>query len=91
MLIGRGAVLHADFPRRALANPEFTAVRRPVTRAYLREQGLGPGFIEYLAEMSSLVILRVRFQVSDFVATAGGYPLAVAEQANVARADSSQP
>jgi 2,4-dienoyl-CoA reductase-like NADH-dependent reductase (Old Yellow Enzyme family) len=49
VLIGRGAVLHPDFPLRALADPGFTAVKRPVTRAYLREQGLGPAFIEYLA------------------------------------------
>jgi 2,4-dienoyl-CoA reductase-like NADH-dependent reductase (Old Yellow Enzyme family) len=49
VLIGRGAILHHDFPRRALADPAFQAVKRPVTRAYLRSEGLGEAFIHYLA------------------------------------------
>lgn len=49
VLIGRGAILHPDFPRRALADPNFTAVERPVSRAYLASQGLGPTFINYMA------------------------------------------
>jgi len=49
VLIGRGAILHHDFPRRALADPAFQSVKRPVTRAYLRSEGLGEAFIGYLA------------------------------------------
>lgn len=49
VVIGRGAILHPDFPRRALADPGFAAVERPVSRAYLAEQGLKPVFIDYLA------------------------------------------
>ena len=49
MLIGRGAMLHADFARRALADPAFRAVPRPVSRAYLSEQGLSKPFVDYVA------------------------------------------
>jgi 2,4-dienoyl-CoA reductase-like NADH-dependent reductase (Old Yellow Enzyme family) len=49
VLIGRGAVLHHDFPQRVKANPRFESVERPVTRAYLKEQGLGDVFVDYMA------------------------------------------
>lgn len=49
VLIGRGAILHHDFPKRALADPAFQSVKRPVSRAYLRSEGLGEAFIHYLA------------------------------------------
>lgn len=49
VLIGRGAILHHDFPKRALSDPSFLSVKRPVTRAYLAEQGVGPAFVHYLA------------------------------------------
>jgi 2,4-dienoyl-CoA reductase-like NADH-dependent reductase (Old Yellow Enzyme family) len=49
VLIGRGAMLHHDFARRALADASFEAVARPVTRAYLEKEGLGPAFIGYVA------------------------------------------
>lgn len=49
VLIGRGAMLHADFAARALADPGFRAVQRPVSRAYLHQQGMGAPFIDYVA------------------------------------------
>jgi 2,4-dienoyl-CoA reductase-like NADH-dependent reductase (Old Yellow Enzyme family) len=49
VLIGRGAMLHHDFARLALADPAFCAVARPVSRAYLAGEGLGPVFIDYVA------------------------------------------
>lgn len=49
VLIGRGAILHHDFPRLAMASADFVATARPVKRAYLREEGLGPAFIDYVA------------------------------------------
>ena len=48
MLIGRGAILHHDFARRALADAQFESVPRPVTREYLRNEGVGPAFVQYL-------------------------------------------
>lgn len=49
VLIGRGAILHYDFPNLAIADEAFRSVQRPVTREYLRSQGLGPAFVDYMA------------------------------------------
>jgi len=49
VLIGRAAILHHDFARRALADPGFVALPRPVTRAHLQAEGVGPKFLDYLA------------------------------------------
>jgi 2,4-dienoyl-CoA reductase-like NADH-dependent reductase (Old Yellow Enzyme family) len=49
VLIGRGAMLHHDFARRALADPNFTSIARPVSRAYLQAEGLGPPFLQYVS------------------------------------------
>lgn len=49
VLIGRGAILHHDFPRRAAADPAFRAMPLPVSRAHLRSEGLGEAFIDYVA------------------------------------------
>lgn len=48
VLIGRGAIVHADFAARALADSAFAAMPRPVTRAHLEAQALSPPFIHYL-------------------------------------------
>ncbi len=49
VLIGRGAMLHHDFARRALADPQFRCIERPVSRAHLQAEGLGPAFIQYVS------------------------------------------
>jgi 2,4-dienoyl-CoA reductase-like NADH-dependent reductase (Old Yellow Enzyme family) len=49
VLIGRGAMLHHDFARRALADPDFRSIARPVSRAYLEAEGLGPPFLQYVS------------------------------------------
>jgi 2,4-dienoyl-CoA reductase-like NADH-dependent reductase (Old Yellow Enzyme family) len=49
VLIGRAAMLHHDFARRVLADPAFRSVERPVSRAYLEAEGLGPAFVQYVA------------------------------------------
>ena len=49
VLIGRGAMLHHDFARRALADPDFSCTARPVSRAHLQAEGLGPAFLQYVA------------------------------------------
>jgi hypothetical protein len=48
VLIGRAAILHHDFPSKVAADPDFTSVALPVTREHLRQEGLGPAFIEYM-------------------------------------------
>lgn len=49
VLIGRGAILHHDWPRRAVADAGFVATPLPVSRAYLKAEGLGPAFVDYMA------------------------------------------
>jgi 2,4-dienoyl-CoA reductase-like NADH-dependent reductase (Old Yellow Enzyme family) len=49
VLVGRGAMLHHDFARRALADPAFRSIERPVSRAHLEAEGLSPAFIHYVS------------------------------------------
>ena len=35
--------------RRALADPGFRSIERPVSRAHLQAEGLGPAFLQYVA------------------------------------------
>ncbi|WP_374572135.1 NADH:flavin oxidoreductase [Phenylobacterium sp.] len=55
VLIGRGAILHHDFPKRVAADPDFQAVSIPVTREYLAQEGLGPAFVNYMATWKGFV------------------------------------
>jgi 2,4-dienoyl-CoA reductase-like NADH-dependent reductase (Old Yellow Enzyme family) len=48
VFVGRGAILHQDFARQAIADPDFRAVPLPVSREYLVHQGLGPAFVNYM-------------------------------------------
>ena len=54
-IIGRGAILHHDLPRRVQADPAFCAVSPPVTADYLRSEGLGPAFIGYMGNWKGFV------------------------------------
>lgn len=56
VLLGRAAILHHDFPRRAHEAPDFTSIASPVTREYLRGQGLGPAFIDYMKSFKDFVV-----------------------------------
>lgn len=49
VLIGRAAILHHDFPERVRRNAAFESAPRPVSRGYLRDEGLGPVFVDYMA------------------------------------------
>ena len=49
VLVGRAAILHRDFPMRAIADPEFVSHEFPVSRSYLEAQAVGPAFADYLA------------------------------------------
>ena len=53
-IIGRGAILHHDFARLA-TDPAFTAAELPVTAAYLKNEGLGEAFIDYLRGWENFV------------------------------------
>lgn len=48
--VGRGAIAHHDFAARALADPAFVARPLPAPVEVLREEKVGPAFIDYLSE-----------------------------------------
>lgn len=48
--VGRGAIVHHDFAARALADASFTARSLPVPVDVLRQERVGPAFIDYLLE-----------------------------------------
>jgi 2,4-dienoyl-CoA reductase-like NADH-dependent reductase (Old Yellow Enzyme family) len=54
-ILGRAAILHHDFPKRVAADPDFKATATPVSEAYLREEGLGPAFVNYMRTWKGFV------------------------------------
>ena len=46
--IGRSAILHHDFPVKVIENPDFEPIQIPVSKAYLRKEGLSDTFITYM-------------------------------------------
>jgi 2,4-dienoyl-CoA reductase-like NADH-dependent reductase (Old Yellow Enzyme family) len=54
-ILGRAAILHHDFPKRAAADPNFTSIPTPVSEAYLRDEGLGPAFVDYMRTWKGFV------------------------------------
>jgi 2,4-dienoyl-CoA reductase-like NADH-dependent reductase (Old Yellow Enzyme family) len=55
VLIGRGAVLHHDYPLQIKANPDFTPIALPVTEAHLLNEGLSPAFVTYMRNWKGFV------------------------------------
>jgi 2,4-dienoyl-CoA reductase-like NADH-dependent reductase (Old Yellow Enzyme family) len=55
VLIGRGAILHHDFPRLAMADPGFGRAFLPVGAATLAAEGLSAKFIGYMGKWHGFV------------------------------------
>jgi 2,4-dienoyl-CoA reductase-like NADH-dependent reductase (Old Yellow Enzyme family) len=55
VLIGRGAVLHHDFPELVRQNPNFEPIALPASREHLRQEGLSPVFIDYMNNWKGFV------------------------------------
>jgi 2,4-dienoyl-CoA reductase-like NADH-dependent reductase (Old Yellow Enzyme family) len=53
--VGRAAILHHDFPRRVMENPDFVPTSIPVSEEYLRQEGLGEAFIQYMKRWDGFV------------------------------------
>ncbi|MBL8537602.1 MAG: NADH:flavin oxidoreductase [Hyphomonadaceae bacterium] len=53
--IGRGAILHHDFPMKFEANPAFTSIPLPVSADHLRAEGLGEAFLNYMRTWKGFV------------------------------------
>ncbi|WP_431137034.1 NADH:flavin oxidoreductase [Psychroserpens mesophilus] len=53
--IGRAAILHHDFPKRVLANPDFEPISTPVSESYLYHEGLSDSFVTYMKRWDGFV------------------------------------
>ena len=58
VLVGRGAILHHDWPKLVAANPHFTPIAIPVPAAHLRAEGLGPAFVQYMSSWKGFVAAK---------------------------------
>ena len=54
-VIGRGAILHHDFPEKVAANSAFEPVPLPVSEDHLRTEGLGDAFVTYMRTWKGFV------------------------------------
>ena len=53
--VGRGAILHHDFPRKCAQNDDFVVRDLPVSKDVLRSEGLSDPFIGYMANWPGFV------------------------------------
>ena len=83
-VIGKAAVVHHDLPKRLERSRGFVPQSFPVSADYLRKEGLGEGFITYLATWPNMVTDHFvpedvpRFDVDEFFKT--GRSVKLAEQ-----------
>lgn len=49
VLVGRGAILHHDLPRRIAADPRWEPRALPAPPTWLAREGVGPAFVDYLS------------------------------------------
>ena len=54
-VIGRSAILHHDFARQVIENPDFQPAKLPVSRDYLKSEGLGEAFVDYMSGWKGFV------------------------------------
>jgi len=55
VFLGRAAILHHDYPQRVNADGGFTPIALPVTKDYLRQEGLGEAFVGYMSTWKGFV------------------------------------
>lgn len=53
--IGHSAILHHDFPVKVMENADFKPTSTPVSKEYLRKEGLGVDFINYMTRWDGFV------------------------------------
>ena len=53
--IGRAAILHHDLPQLVMDNEDFIPTKLPVSKEYLKNEGLGESFIEYMGRWPDFV------------------------------------
>ncbi len=55
VMLGRAAILHHDFPQQAASSMEFAQTPLPVSANYLKQEGLGDAFVDYMASWDGFV------------------------------------
>jgi 2,4-dienoyl-CoA reductase-like NADH-dependent reductase (Old Yellow Enzyme family) len=55
VVIGRGAILHHDFPKKVASDAVFQPIALPVPEAHLKAEGLGPAFLTYMKTWKGFV------------------------------------
>jgi 2,4-dienoyl-CoA reductase-like NADH-dependent reductase (Old Yellow Enzyme family) len=55
VVIGRGAILHHDFPKKFEADQNFSPIPLPVSADHLRAEGLGEVFVNYMRTWKGFV------------------------------------
>ena len=53
--IGRSAILHHDFPVKVMENLNFEPTQTPVSKSYLKNEGLGEKFVNYMSRWPDFV------------------------------------
>lgn len=53
--LGRSGILHYDFPVKVMEDSNFETISLPVTKDYLKSQGLSETFIKYMANWKGFV------------------------------------
>lgn len=55
VVVGRGAILHHDFPKKVAADAGFQPITLPVPEAHLKAEGLGTAFLAYMKTWKGFV------------------------------------
>ena len=55
IMLGRAAIVHHNFPNRYKDNSRFVPMENPVTREHLKNEGLSPKFVDYMASWKGFV------------------------------------
>ncbi len=55
VVIGRGGILHHDFPQKVAADAAFRPIALPVPEDHLKAEGLGPAFLNYMKTWKGFV------------------------------------
>jgi 2,4-dienoyl-CoA reductase-like NADH-dependent reductase (Old Yellow Enzyme family) len=55
VVVGRGAILRHDFPKRVQADANYVSPQTPVTIQHLLDEGLSPGFVQYMRQWPNFV------------------------------------
>ena len=55
VVVGRGAILRHDFPKRVQADANYISPPTPVTIQHLLDEGLSPAFVQYMRQWPNFV------------------------------------